>query len=242
VAIGVSLGLLGGGGSILTVPVLIYILGYPVKTAIPMSLVVVGLTSLLGAVGHARDGTVHWRAALAFGPPAVLGALAGAHLGLYVSARMQLILFAAIMLLAAASMWAGPQRWRGASDPAAGAPARSLTLVGLLGAVVGVLTGLIGVGGGFLYVPALVILARLDMKQAVGTSLVLIALSSASGVARYAGAVPLDWRATALFTGLAFVGVLIGTRLARQVSQESLRRGFALFLFVMGAIVLLRGL
>lgn len=239
--IGVSLGLLGGGGSILTVPVLIYVLGYPVKTAIPMSLVVVGLTSVLGAVGHAREGTVHWRAALAFGPPAVVGALAGAHLGLFVSARLQLILFATIMLMAAVSMWFGPQRWQEPAARVAGTRPRPLALVGMLGGGVGILTGLIGVGGGFLYVPALVLLARLDMKQAVGTSLVLIALSSASGFARYAGAIPLDWRAIALFTGLAVVGAVIGTRLARRLSQESLRRGFALYLFVMGALVLLRG-
>lgn len=232
-----SLGLLGGGGSILTVPVLVYVLGYPVKTAIPMSLVVVGITSLLAAAGHARAGMVHWRAAVAFGPPAVVGALAGAQLGLRVPAGLQLGLFAVIMMLAAGAMWAGPQRWAGGAAPAP----RPLGRVGLLGAAVGVLTGLVGVGGGFLYVPVLVLLAGLEMKPAVGTSLLLIVLSSAAGFARYAGSVALDWGVIATFTGLAFLGALAGTRLGRSASPGALRRGFALLLLVMGVAVLLRG-
>lgn len=237
IVIGLSLGLLGGGGSILTVPVLVYVLGYPVKTAIPMSLVVVGLTSAMGVAGHARGGTVHWRAALAFGPAAIVGALAGAQLGLLVSARLQLTIFAAIMILAALSMWFGQALWirGGAAEPPRRRP---LAAVGVLGAVVGGLTGLIGIGGGFLYVPALVLLAALPMREAVGTSLVLITLSAASGFARYAGAVVLDWRAVTLFTGLAFLGVLAGARMVPHVPQQALRRGFALFLLLMGAVVL----
>lgn len=235
--IGLSLGLLGGGGSILTVPVLVYVLGYPVKTAIPMSLVVVGLTSLMGVAGHARGGTVRWRTALAFGPAAIVGALAGAQLGLLVSARLQLTIFAVIMILAAVSMWFGQALWlRGA--PAGPPRRRPVALVGTLGGLVGLLTGLIGIGGGFLYVPALVLLAALPMREAVGTSLVLITLSAASGFARYAGVVALDWGAVALFTGLAFAGVLAGARLVSRVSQQGLRRGFALFLLLMGAVVL----
>lgn len=237
---GLSLGLLGGGGSILTVPVLVYALGYPVKTAIPMSLVVVGLTSLAGVAGHARAGTVHWRAALAFGPPAILGALGGAQLGLLVSARVQLTIFAAIMIIAAVAMWFGQGLWSRGTPDTPPAP-RPLAGIGLLGAVVGVLTGLVGIGGGFLYVPALVLLAGLGMKEAVGTSLVLIVLSATSGFLRYTGAVALDWRAIGLFTALALLGVVAGTRLARHFSQQALRRGFALLLIVMGAVVLLFG-
>lgn len=238
VVIGLSLGLLGGGGSILTVPVLVYVLGYPVKTAIPMSLVVVGLTSLVGVAGHARSGAVHWRTALAFGPAAIVGALAGAQLGLLVSARLQLTIFAVIMILAALSMWFGQSLWiGGGAAPDVPAP-RPLGMVGLLGGFVGLLTGLIGIGGGFLYVPALVLLAGLEMKAAVATSLVLITLSAASGFARYAGAVELDWAAIVLFTALAFVGVLIGARLVRHLSQQALRRGFSLFLLIMGLVVL----
>ena len=222
-------------------PVLVYVLGFPVKTAIPMSLVVVGLTSLMGVVGHGRAGTVHWRAALAFGPSAVVGALGGAQLGLLVSAKLQLTVFAVIMIIASVSMWGGQALWNRRAAPAEGASPRPLAAVGLLGAVVGALTGLIGIGGGFLYVPALVLLAGLGMKQAVGTSLVLITLSAASGFARYSGAVSFDWVAIAVFTGLAFIGVLGGTRLVAHVSQQALRRGFSVFVLVMGAVVLLFG-
>jgi hypothetical protein len=239
--IGLSLGLLGGGGSILTVPVLVYVLAYPVKTAIPMSLVVVGLTSLVGVVGHARAGTVHWRAALAFGPTAVIGALAGAQLGLLVSARLQLTVFSVIMIVAAVAMWGGQALWSHGAPSEAPPTPRPLGFVGLLGGLVGTLTGLIGIGGGFLYVPALVLLAGLGMKQAVGTSLVLIVLSAAAGFARYSGEISFDWAAIAAFTALAFVGVLGGTRLVAHVSQRALRRGFAMFLLVMGAVVLLFG-
>lgn len=239
--IGLSLGLLGGGGSILTVPVLVYVLGYPVKTAIPMSLVVVGLTSLMGVAGHARAGAVQWRAAFAFGPPAVVGALAGAQLGLLVSARLQLTIFAVIMIVAAVSMWFGQSLWIRGGAPADSPAPRPLAMVGLLGGLVGLLTGLIGIGGGFLYVPALVLLAGLEMKAAVGTSLVLISLSAAAGFARYAGAVDLDWLAIGAFTALAFLGVLAGARLVRHLSQQALRRGFSLLLLVMGVIVLVFG-
>lgn len=236
-----SLGLLGGGGSILTVPVLVYVLGYPVKTAIPMSLVVVGLTALMGVAGHARAGTVQWRAALAFGPTAVLGALAGAQLGLMVAATLQLTVFAVIMIVASVAMWGGPGLWLRGRIPGQAPPARHPVVVALLGAAVGMLTGLIGIGGGFLYVPALVLLAGLDMKHAVGTSLVLISLSAASGFVRYSGEISFDWVAIALFTGLAFLGVLGGTRLVAHVSQQALRKGFSVFVLVMGAVVLLFG-
>ena len=239
--IGVSLGLLGGGGSILTVPVLHYVLGYGVKDAIPMSLVVVGLTSGFGAISHARVGTVRWRTALAFGPPAIVGAILGAELGLRVEATTQLTVFAVVMLLAAVSML------RGGPGADAGREARPvgarhpLPFITLIGALVGVLTGFVGVGGGFLYVPALALLAGLAMKDAIGTSLVLILLSCAAGLVRYWGHIQLDWRAIALFSGIAFVGVAVGSRLVPYLSPRALKKGFAFFLLAMGAVVLLSG-
>lgn len=239
--IGLSLGLLGGGGSILTVPVLHYVLGYGMKTAVPMSLVVVGITSGVGAVTHQRGGTVNLRAAIAFGPPAIVGALLGAELGLRVSAALQLLIFAIIMLVAAVSMYFGAALWsRGpaARDPADDPGRPRLPFVTLIGAGVGLLTGLIGVGGGFLYVPALVLLGRLPMKEAIGTSLVLILLSCVAGFLRYQGSVVLDWRAVAGFTGIALIGVAVGSRLVHRVSQRALRRAFAIFLLVMGLLVL----
>ena len=237
--IGISLGLLGGGGTILTVPVLHYVLGYGVKDAIPMSLVVVGLTSGFGAINHARVGTVRWRTALAFGPPAIVGAILGAELGLRVEAATQLTVFAVVMLLAALSMLRGGL---GAGEEPRPAGARHpLPFITLVGALVGVLTGFVGVGGGFLYVPALALLAGLAIKEAIGTSLVLIVLSCAAGLVRYWGHLQFDWRAIALFSGIAFVGVAVGSRLVPYLSQRALKKGFAFFLLAMGAVVLLSG-
>lgn len=238
--IGISLGLLGGGGSILTVPVLHYVLGYGVKDAIPMSLVVVGLTSGFGAINHARVGTVRWRTALAFGPPAIVGAILGAELGLRVEATTQLTVFAVVMLLAAVSMLRGGAG-AGAGEARPAGARHPLPFITLIGALVGVLTGFVGVGGGFLYVPALALLAGLAMKEAIGTSLVLILLSCGAGLVRYWGHIQLDWRAIALFSGIAFVGVAVGSRLVPYLSQRALKKGFAFFLLAMGAVVLLSG-
>ena len=227
--------MLGGGGSILTVPVLHYVLGYDLKAAIPMSLVIVGLTSGFGAVNHWRAGTVNWRAALSFGPPAMVGAVLGAELGLRVAPRVQLLTFAVTLLAAAVSMLL--------PRPAetAGGPSRSILVIALIGAGVGLITGFVGVGGGFVYVPALVVLGRLAVKQAIGTSLVLIMLSCIAAAARYHGDAVFDWHAIGIFSALAFVGVAAGSRLVPYVSQQVLRKGFAVFLLGMGAVVLLRG-
>jgi uncharacterized membrane protein YfcA len=237
--IGLSLGLLGGGGSILAVPVLVYVLGFSMKQAVPMSLAVVGTTSLFGAVSHHRDGNIRWSAALGFGPAAIAGAFAGGKLGLAVSSRLQLMIFAVLMLAAAGSMYFGPSLWGGGA-PAAARPRRSLPLIAALGLVVGTITGFVGIGGGFLYVPALVLLGGLAMKQAVGTSLVLIILSCMAGLTSYLGRVEIPWRDTLLFTILAIVGVLVGSRLVRRVSQTALRRAFAVMLVIMGVLVLLK--
>lgn len=233
--IGLSLGLLGGGGSILTVPVLHYVMGYPVRAAVPMSLVVVGMTSGFAAFNHWRAGTVRWRAAMAFAPTAIAGSIFGADLGLRVDPSVQLAVFGVVMLVAALSMLSG-----GVGEGPRPAP-RPLPLVSLIGAAVGLLTGFVGVGGGFLYVPALALLAGLEMKSAVGTSLVLIMLSSLAGVARYQVATTFDWGVIGVFTAIAFVGVLAGLRIVRHVSSRALRRGFGVFVFLMGALVLIRG-
>jgi uncharacterized membrane protein YfcA len=236
--IGLSLGLLGGGGSILTVPVLHYVLAYPVKEAIPMSLVVVGLTSGFGAISHWRAGTVRWRTALAFGPPAIVGAVLGAELGLHVAAATQLAVFGVVMLAAAVSMLRGGIE-RAPSPPRAGG--HPLPFITLIGALVGLLTGFVGVGGGFLYVPALTLLGGLAIKEAIGTSLVLILLSCTAGLVRYSGHLELEWPAIALFAGIAFVGVAAGSRLVPYVSQQALKKGFAVFLLLMGTLVLALG-
>lgn len=240
VVIGLSLGLLGGGGSILAVPVLVYVLHFSMKQAVPMSLVVVGATSLFGAVSHQRHRNIRWDAAIAFAPAAMAGAFLGGRLGGAASSRLQLTVFAVLMLAAAASMYFGPALWSGAREEEPPAPRRPPALVALLGLGVGMITGFVGIGGGFLYVPALVLLGGLMMRQAVGTSLVLIIVSCLAGLLGYLGRVSIPWAATAIFTGLAVAGVLAGSALAQRVPQARLRRGFALLLVLMGVLVLLR--
>ncbi|HEX9892479.1 MAG TPA: sulfite exporter TauE/SafE family protein [Gemmatimonadales bacterium] len=235
VLIGITLGLLGGGGAILTVPVLVYVLGVGVRQAVPMSLVVVGLTSLVGVLQHSRGRNVNGRALVAFAPAAIAGSVLGSMLALRVSARLQLTIFAVVLLVAAGSML-----WGARKAPAPPRAARPLSLLAGIGGGVGLLTGLVGVGGGFLYVPSLATLAGLDMKQAVGTSLALITVSCAAGVVGYLGRVPIDWRIVAGFSGLAFVGVGIGAALVPKVSQATLRRWFAGLLLIMGVLVLIR--
>ncbi len=239
VVIGLTLGLLGGGGSILTVPVLVYVLRYSMEQAAPMSLIVVGVTSVVGALNHHRVGNIKWDTARAFVPAAVLGAFAGARISAAVPSQVRMMIFAGLMLAAAVSMFFGPALWRRNGDDAT--PTRQpWWALSALGVVVGAITGLVGVGGGFMYVPALVLLGGLAMRQAVGTSLVLIVASCASGLLGYAGRVEFDWPAIAAFTSLAVAGVLVGSRLAARVSQTGLRRGFAVLLIILGLAVMIR--
>ena len=212
------------------------------KAAVPMSLGVVGVTAAVGAVRHRQGGAVRLRAALTFAPGAVAGTLLGTRLAALVSGRAQLVLFALVMGAAAAAMLR-PPRALTTAHPAGGPPHLRDALRALpAGLGVGVLTGLVGVGGGFLIVPALVLLLGLPMHQAVGTSLAVIAINSAAGVAGYLGRVPLDWAVMAGFTALAIAGVLAGAALAPRVPAARLRRGFALFLIVMAAAILLQNL
>ena len=231
---GLSLGLLGGGGSILTVPILVYVVGIGVKPAVAMSLAVVGSTSAAGAASHAWHGNVRLRPALMFAPLAMAGTFLGARLAAYLDETAQLVLFGSVMLLAAGLMFR-----RREARPEAGPP--HWVLVSASGLVVGVLTGLIGVGGGFLIVPALVLLAGVPMHQAVGTSLLVIALNAAAGLVAYAGVVKIPWRTLLGFALAALAGALFGARLARRVSPDRLRRGFAILLMLVAIGVLYEG-
>jgi uncharacterized membrane protein YfcA len=232
--VGLLLGLFGGGGAILTVPVLVYVLGFAAKPAIAMSLPVVGIASLVAAALHWRLGNVRVPTALAFGLLAMVGAFAGAKLAALVSGAVQLTFLAFVMITAAGLMLRAD---RGADVDAAGAPPR-LTLLVPVALGVGVLTGLLGIGGGFLIVPALVLFSRVPMRQAVGTSLLVIAMNSASAFAGYFGTVEFAWAFLAGFTAAAVAGALVGTLLMTRVPQAALRRGFALFLLAMGGFVL----
>lgn len=236
-AVGLSLGVLGGGGSILTVPIFVYVLGFGAKPAIAMTMPVVGVTSLFGAASHWRAGNVKLREALAFGLVAMVGAYAGARLAVLLSGPTQLAMLAVVMLAAAISMLrrSGQHATRGeASD---NEPVSRWAMLAV-GVGVGMLTGLVGIGGGFLIVPALVLLAHLPMKQAVGTSLVVIAMNSAAGFTGYVGQVAIPWAFVSMFSAVAIVGIVAGTYLARFVSPEALRRAFGVFLLLVGTAIL----
>lgn len=239
--IGLSLGLLGSGGSILTVPVLVYLLGQEEKVAIAGSLGIVGLVSLAGAVPHALRRQVAWSNVLWFGLPGMAGTWLGALLSRYVSGTTQLVLFAVVMLLAAFLMMRAP---RAAS---AGRPPRAAWKIVLDGILVGVLTGLVGVGGGFLIVPALVLLGGMPMHLAVGTSLLIIALKSASGFVKYLAVLgeqglTLDWPVLGTFGAVGVLGTFGGSYLGSRIPQAALRRVFGALLVLMAAFILYNSL
>ena len=246
-AIGLSLGLLGSGGSILTVPVLVYLVGQPEKVAIAGSLAIVGGISLIAALPWTWKRQVDWRNVAWFGVPGMVGTWLGAWLSTWLSGALQLLVFAVVMLLAAAMMLRPPRALaagtanseEGAVDATA-PPPRKVGRIALDGLVVGVVTGVVGVGGGFLIVPALVLLGGLALHRAIGTSLWIISLKSFSGFAKYtsvlAGAgLALDWRLIGVFTAIGAGGSLLGGRVARRLPQAHLQRAFAVFLLLMGA-------
>jgi uncharacterized protein len=235
--IGVLLGALGGGGSILTVPVLVYVLAFDTKQAIAISLLLVGLTSLVGVVEHWRAGHIEARPALIFGVLAMAGAYVGAGLGARVSAPAQLTLLSIVMLAAAVSLLRA--RAPGPAMPLIEQPlprGRAVRLVAVIPFAIGMLTGLVGIGGGFLFVPALV-LAGVPMRHAVGTSLVVVSLNAAAGFAGYLGRVPIPWGFVGTFVAAASVGVFGGVSLVRVVPQRTLQRAFGVLLVAVAGLV-----
>jgi uncharacterized protein len=234
--IGVSLGLLGGGGSILAVPVLVYVAGLDVHVAIGMSLAVVGATALVGGIVHARAGRVSWKAAALFGGAGMLGAPLGAQATHLFSGRVLMLLFSGLMLAVGLLML------RRRATPAADAAPPHPAALPAAGVGVGLLTGFLGVGGGFLIVPALTLLAGLRIHVAVGTSLLVITLNCAAGVAGHLrqGEIPLG--TTAAFTLASALGALVGVRMAAGLDARRLRRAFALFVILVGVFLLARNL
>ncbi|MEU5918974.1 sulfite exporter TauE/SafE family protein [Streptomyces sp. NPDC047141] len=234
--VGVSLGALGGGGSILTVPLLVYLAGQDTRTAITTSLFVVGVTSLAALVPHARAHRVRWRTGLLFGAFSMAGAYGGGRLAAYVPGTVLLVAFALMMLATATAMLRGPRPGRErARRTRADLP---LTQVAAEGLAVGAVTGLVGSGGGFLVVPALAVLGGLPMGLAVGTSLLVIAMNSFAGLAGHLSGIQVDWSLALTVTAAAVAGSLAGGRLAGRLPRETLRRVFGWFVVTMGAFVL----
>jgi hypothetical protein len=225
-AVGASLGVLGGGGTILTVPILL-LAGVPAKPAIALSLAVVAVTAAVAALGHARAGRVEWRAATFFGAATALGGFAGGWAARFVEGETLLLGFTALMFAAGVAML----RPRGGA-PAPGEARIRPRALAAQGTVIGAVTGLVGAGGGFLFVPAFVLLGGLPMQRAVGTSLVVIAVNSLAALAGQLGHVTISASVAAPITASAALGAWGGVRLAGRVSERGLRRAF-------GALVLL---
>ncbi len=243
--IGVSLGALGGGGSILAVPVLVFVAGQAPSAATTTSLVVVGVASLIGAYGHWRAGRVRVAQGLAFGLVGIGGSLAGSALNRRLDGDVLLLAFAGLILVAAWRIVVGcpsctragettamsnqPEDGAVRTRPRTMAPDR-VAKFAAAGTAVGFLTGLFGVGGGFLIVPALALVLEFPMGAAIGTSLLVIAVNTAVALAARAGAGSVDWTTTLVFTAAAIAGVGAGKRVADRVEPQSLQRAFAALL------------
>ena len=232
--IGGSLGLMGGGGSILTVPVLVYALGMEAKESIALSLAIVGATSLIGSASHFKAGNINVKVALIFGPVAMAGTFLGAKLSVFLSGATQLIIFAIVMLIAALFMFKGKKEVEEQNKD----KPLNYPLIIAEGMFVGILTGIVGVGGGFMIVPALVLLAHIPMKEAIGTSLLIISLKSFAGFLGYLDKVTVDWAFLGQFTIFTAIGILLGSYFVKYISQQKLKKMFAIFLVVMGVFIL----
>ena len=246
---GVTLGLIGGGGSILTVPILVYGFGVPGATATFHSLFVVGVAAAVGAMPYAGRQKVDFKSALLFYPTSLIGVTLARRwalpalpdtldlAGLQLSKDLLILgLFATVMLLASASMLRKP-----AASAAAAAPVRSVSRAGMTGFGVGALTGFVGAGGGFLIVPALVNRLGLPMERAVGTSLLIIALNSLSGFSvDLLRGTAVRWDLLALVTGTALIGILAGTTLSKRIPGAKLKPAFGWFVLIMGSLMMFR--
>ncbi|MFN2494592.1 MAG: sulfite exporter TauE/SafE family protein [Pseudonocardiaceae bacterium] len=241
-AIGLLLGLLGGGGSILAVPALVYGAGLPLSAAVSTSLLVVGVSSAAAVLPRLRAHQIRWRIAAIFGVSGAAAAFAGAAVNHLLAPRLVLAGFAVLMVIAAVRMLRadhdtggdcalpeGGVNWRGCLPKSLAA-----------GIAVGFLTGLFGVGGGFLTIPALTLLLGLPMPAAVGTSLVIVVINSAAGFAAHAGQATLDYRITGAFTLTAILGSLAAARLATRLPADRLRRWFAYLVLAVAAFVIIQ--
>jgi len=246
--IGISLGLIGGGGSILAVPVLAYLFSINEKAATAYSLFIVGASALVGGWQQHLKGYVDWRTAIVFGIPAIIGVTLVRY---YVvpampdvlfqiehfqfTRRMAMFgLFAILMIPAAYAMLKTEKK----NTTKVGNVSYNYPLILLEGLIVGGITGLIGAGGGFLIIPALVILANVEMKVAVGTSLIIIAIKSLMGFfLGDAMTMDIDWKFLAIFTSLSFIDIFIGSYLSNFIDGKKLKKGFGYFILVMAVFI-----
>ncbi|MCX2731529.1 sulfite exporter TauE/SafE family protein [Saccharopolyspora sp. NFXS83] len=238
--IGLALGLLGAGGSILAVPALVYGVGQPLQMAIPTSLAVVALSSSGALLPRERRSAVRWPVALVFGAAGIPAAFGGAALGKLFPQRWLLLAFAALMVIVAVRMLRGGENHTGACRTQQGGInwRTCLPKSVLAGASVGVLTGLFGVGGGFIIVPALSLLLGLGAQQAVATSLVVVSINSGAGLAAHAGSIAtIDYRVLLLFAGTSLVVSIVAARLSARPNSSTVRRWFAFVVLAVAVFV-----
>ncbi len=255
--IGLSLGLIGGGGSILTVPVLVYLLAVEPVLATAYSLFVVGSSSLIGALNYARKGLVSFKTAIVFAIPALIAVyLTRLYLvpalpetwftigGFTLTKDVGiLLLFALLMVFASYSMITNKGKGKNGEEEEESSPVYNFPMIFIEGLVVGVLTGLVGAGGGFLIIPALVLFARLPMKLAVGTSLLIIAAKSMIGfIGDIQADQPIDWNFLLIFSGISIIGIFIGSYLSNFIDGKKLKVGFGWFVLVMGIFMIIKEL
>lgn len=235
VTMGFTLGLLGGGGSILSVPILLYVVGLPPKEAIATSLIVVAATAAFSTALHHRRGNVRWRTGLVFAPFAMIGAYGGGRAAGLIPGQALILLFAGMMVLAGASMIRG----RKGIEPG---PPATLPRSAAQGLGVGAFTGLVGAGGGFLFVPTLVLLGGLQIRAAVGTSVLIISLNCVAGFVGHMSHVSPDLKIAGLVAGCAVVGAFAGTRAGQGMDPRRLKRAFGVFVLVMAAVIVFKEL
>ena len=248
--IGLSLGLIGGGGSILTVPVLVYLFGVDPVLATAYSLFIVGSTSLVGALPKYKNGDINIKTAVIFGIPSILAVYATRafivpaipstiiNLGSWTLTKplLMMMIFAVLMVFASVSMIRSKDNKKQDQGP----QVFNYPMILLEGAIVGILTGLVGAGGGFLIIPALVLFSKLPMKQAIGTSLLIIAAKSLIGFTGDLGKQTMDWQLLISVTILAIIGIFIGNLLSKKVSAHGLKRGFGWFVLAMGIYIIVK--
>ncbi len=244
--IGLSLGLIGGGGSILAVPILVYVLGLDAKVAIAMSLAIVGVVSLIGVIPHWQQGNVNLKTAIGFTPPAMLGAFLGARIAAlpFVTNTLQLVCFAVMMLIASYFMIRKPKeildKHVELSVPEKDRLKYPWLAIIAEGLGVGILTGFVGVGGGFAIIPALVLLGGIPMKEAIGTSLLIITFKSATGFLGYLTQVNINWNLMLSFTTAAALGVIGGAYLTKKIHGAKLQQAFGYFLVAIAIFILIK--
>lgn len=236
-AIGMSLGLLGSGGSILTVPILVYIAGEPEKLAITESLAIVGTIAAIGTLLRARQRHIDWRTLRMVAPTAMLGSYGGAWLSQFISGRAQMLLFSVVMLMAGWRMFVSARQ--AGLQPSYCRPRCLLAL----GMGLGVMSGIIGVGGGFLIVPSLVLLGGLALPMAVGTSVAIICVSTLTGFLKHlhllhVAGMHLDWRILSVFVALGIAGTVLSQPIARHVPQRSLQQVYSLVIAIVAALII----